>query len=98
MTHRNVQVSIIVPCYNYARFLPDAVASVLAQTFEDWELIVVDDGSTDASLAVARQLIARHPDRRMRVFHQSNQGNAATRNTGAQLAVGEYIMFLDADD
>jgi glycosyltransferase involved in cell wall biosynthesis len=93
-----VQVSIIIPCYNYACFLPDAVASVLAQTFTDWELIVVDDGSTDATLTTGRQLMARHPNRRMRVFHQSNRGNAATRNTGAERAVGEYIMYLDADD
>ncbi|MEO7912862.1 MAG: glycosyltransferase [Roseiflexaceae bacterium] len=93
-----VQVSIIIPCYNYARFLADAVASVLAQTFTDWELIVVDDGSSDATLATARQLLEQHSDRRIRVLHQSNQGNPATRNTGAQRALGEYMMYLDADD
>jgi glycosyltransferase involved in cell wall biosynthesis len=92
------QVSVIIPCYNYAHFLPDALASVIAQSFTDWELIVVDDGSTDATLTTARQLIGQHPDRRMRLFHQPNQGNAAARNTGAARAVGEYIMYLDADD
>jgi glycosyltransferase involved in cell wall biosynthesis len=90
--------SIIIPCYNYARFLPDAFASVLAQTVVNWELIIVDDGSSDETLTTAQQLIARHPDRRMRLFHQPNQGNAAARNTGAAQAVGEYIMYLDADD
>jgi glycosyltransferase involved in cell wall biosynthesis len=93
-----VQVSVIIPCYNYARFVPDAIASVIAQTFVDWELIVVDDGSTDTTLTTAQQLMAQHPDRRMRVFHQPNRGNAAARNTGAERAVGEYIMYLDADD
>jgi glycosyltransferase involved in cell wall biosynthesis len=98
MASINARVSIIIPCYNYARFLPDAVASVLAQTFTDWELIVVDDGSTDATLTTARQLMARHPDRRIRVFQQPNAGPAAARNTGAERAAGEYMLFLDADD
>ncbi|MDQ2998823.1 MAG: glycosyltransferase family 2 protein, partial [Chloroflexota bacterium] len=93
-----VQVSIIIPCYNYARFLPDAVASVLAQTFTSWELIVVDDGSTDATLTTARQLMTQYPDRRIRVFRQPNSGPAAARNTGAEHAIGTYLLFLDADD
>jgi glycosyltransferase involved in cell wall biosynthesis len=98
MASINAQVSVIIPCYNYARFLPDAVGSVLAQTFTDWELIVVDDGSTDTTAATARQLMARHPDRRMRVFQQPNVGPSAARNTGAERASGEYLLFLDADD
>jgi glycosyltransferase involved in cell wall biosynthesis len=98
MPNSSVIVSVIIPCYNYARFLPDAVASVLAQTFTDWELIVVDDGSTDATLMTARQLMARHSDRRIRVFRQPNSGPAAARNTGAKRATGTYLLFLDADD
>ncbi len=98
MPNSSVIVSIIIPCYNYARFLPAAVASVLAQTFTDWELIIVDDGSTDATLPTARQLLARHSDRRMRVFQQPNAGPAAARNTGAERATGTYLLFLDADD
>src|SRR5262245_31064491 len=98
MTGINIAVSVIIPCYNYARFLPDAVASVLAQTCADWELIVVDDSSSDATLATAQQLMARHPDRRIRLFQQPNAGPAAARNTGAQRAAGEYLLFLDADD
>ncbi|HEU5103214.1 MAG TPA: glycosyltransferase [Roseiflexaceae bacterium] len=91
-------VSVIIPCYNYAGFLPDAVGSVLAQTCTDWELIVVDDGSTDATLSTAQQLMARHPERRIRLFQQPNAGPAAARNTGAERAAGEYLLFLDADD
>jgi glycosyltransferase involved in cell wall biosynthesis len=98
MPNSSVIVSIIIPCYNYARFLPDAVASVLAQTLTDWELIVVDDGSTDATPTIARQLTAQHPDQRIRVFQQPNSGPAAARNTGAARASGTYLLFLDADD
>jgi glycosyltransferase involved in cell wall biosynthesis len=98
MASINARVSIIIPCYNYARFLPDAVRSVLAQTFTDWELIVVDDGSTDTTLTTARQLMAQHSDRRIRVFQQPNAGPAAARNSGAERASGEYLLFLDADD
>ncbi len=98
MPNSSAIISIIIPCYNYARFLPDAVASVLAQTCSDWELIVVDDGSTDATAITARQLMALHPDRRIRVFQQPNAGPAAARNTGAERAIGSYLLFLDADD
>jgi glycosyltransferase involved in cell wall biosynthesis len=93
-----VEVSIIIPCYNYARFLPDAVRSVVAQTFQSWEIIIVDDGSNDDTIDIARRLMAQYPDRRIRLFHQPNQGLAATRNTGASYAAGEYVLFLDADD
>ena len=94
----SIQTSVIIPCYNYARFLPDAVASVVAQTCADWELIVVDDGSGDATVSTAQLLMARHPGRRIRLFQQPNAGPAAARNTGAERALGEYLLFLDADD
>jgi GT2 family glycosyltransferase len=97
-TQPAIVVSVIIPCYNYARYLPDAVASLLAQTFGAWELIVVDDGSSDDTLDTARRLMARHESRRIRVFHQPNAGPAAARNTGAGRALGEYLLFLDADD
>lgn len=89
------QVSVIIPCYNYARFLPDAVASVLAQSFTAWELLIVDDGSTDDTLAVAQQLQAVAP---IRLLHQMNGGPSAARNTGAQHARAPLLLFLDADD
>ncbi|HEY6139044.1 MAG TPA: glycosyltransferase family 2 protein, partial [Thermoanaerobaculia bacterium] len=89
-------VSVIIPAYNYARFLPDAVDSVLAQTWSDWECVIVDDGSTDDTAAVARQYVER--DRRVRYVRQENAGLAAARNTGLQNTTGEFVQFLDADD
>ena len=91
-------VSVVIPCYNYARFLPEAVASVVAQTLGAWEIIIVDDGSHDATLAVGRQLMARYPQQRIRLLHQLNAGAATARNTGAHAATGEFLLFLDADD
>jgi glycosyltransferase involved in cell wall biosynthesis/MoaA/NifB/PqqE/SkfB family radical SAM enzyme len=92
------RVTVVVPCYNYARYLPDAVESVVAQTFRDWELVIVDDGSTDGSLAIAAELAAAHPDR-IRVVAQENAGQPAiARNRGIAEARGEYVLCLDADD
>jgi glycosyltransferase involved in cell wall biosynthesis len=92
------QVSFVVPCYNYARFLPEAIASIVAQTIDDWEAIIVDDGSPDETLTVARWLLAQYPKRRLRLLHQTNAGPAAARNNGALAARGEYLVFFDADD
>jgi glycosyltransferase involved in cell wall biosynthesis len=92
------RVSVIIPCYNHGRFLPEAVASVVAQTFGSWELIIVDDGSTDDSAAIADQLIARYPEHAMRLLRQANQGLSASRNNGIHVARGAYILPLDADD
>lgn len=89
-------VTVIIPCYNYARFLPEAVASVRAQALEDWELLVVNDGSTDDSLAVAWGLAAEEP--RMHVIDQPNAGLSAARNAGLAAAAGALVQFLDADD
>jgi len=92
-------VSVIIPCYNYARYLPEAVQSVLAQTYQDFEVIIVNDGSTDNTAEVARQLIAGHPQYRLRVINQENTGQPAfPRNRGVAASKGEYILFLDADD
>lgn len=91
-------VSVVIPCHDYARYLPDAVSSVLAQTFRDWELVIVDDGSTDDTVEVAQGLIAHHPDRRIRLLRQANAGVSAARNTGIEAADGRYILPLDADD
>ena len=92
---RSPRVSVIVPAHNYARFLSEALDSVRAQTFDDWECIVVDDGSTDDTATVAR---AYEADARFRYVHQDNRGPSAARNTGLQHARGELIQFLDADD
>ena len=88
------EVSIVIPAYNAAKFLPTAVESVLAQTFSNWELIIVNDGSKDSTLSVAQ----RFSDPRIRVVDQPNQGVSAARNRGIADARGELIRFLDADD
>lgn len=87
------KVSVIVPAYNMAHYLPQAIQSVLNQTFTDFELILIDDGSMDGT----REAAGRYADR-LRYFHQPNQGRAGARNAGLQMAAGEYAAFLDADD
>jgi glycosyltransferase involved in cell wall biosynthesis len=95
-------VSIILPTYNRAGFLEEALASIQAQRLADWELIVVDDGSTDDSPAVIRDLVARWRSTGMsqpvRFVTQANQGAYAARNAGIELATGEYLAFFDSDD
>ena len=91
-------VSVIVPCYKQAHYLPEAVASVMGQAFADWELIVVNDGSPDDTSRVARDLMARHPDRRIRLLEKPNGGLADARNAGIREARGRLILPLDADD
>lgn len=87
-------VSIVVPCYNAARWVGAALESALAQTWPDREVILVDDGSTDDSLAIARTFAARG----VAVVSQANRGAAAARNAGLRLARGAFVQFLDADD
>jgi glycosyltransferase EpsH len=89
-------ISVIVPVYNVAPYLSQCLDSVLAQTFENFELLLIDDGSTDASSAICDSYAAR--DDRVRVVHQPNGGLSAARNAGLRLALGEYITFLDGDD
>lgn len=90
-------VSVVIPCFNYARYLPDAVESVLRQQDVDVDVIVVDDASTDESLAVAERLAERDP--RVRVFaNPANSGPVVTFNRGLAEAKGEYLVRLDADD
>jgi len=91
-----VRVSIIIPCYNSERYLRECVDSVLAQTMTDYEVILVDDGSEDATLAIANKMAA--VDARVRVFHQENSGVCAARNLGLEHASGEWITFVDSDD
>ncbi len=88
-------VSIVMAAKNYARFLPQAVESVLAQTFTDWELLIIDDGSTDATPAVVRPFLA---DPRIRYTRADRLGQSRAKNLGISLARGEFVAFLDADD
>jgi glycosyltransferase involved in cell wall biosynthesis len=85
-------ISVVIPCYNAAQFLGEAIESILAQTYTHYEIIVIDDGSTDQSADVA----AKYPE--VRLVRQSNQGTAAARNTGILESAGSYLVFLDVDD
>lgn len=89
-------ISVIMPVYNTKQYLEQAIESVLFQTFQDWELILVDDGSTDGSGEMCDQYVKE--DSRIRVIHQENKGLSRARNIGVQFATGEYIQFLDSDD
>lgn len=93
-------VSVIIPFLNSEAFLAEAVESVFAQTYRHWEIVLVDDGSTDLSTAIALQLSMRHPDRIRYLTHGGyrNLGVSATRNLGMLNARGDLIAFLDADD
>src|SRR5437870_3797289 len=85
-------VTVVIPCYNNASFLHDAIQSVLSQTYRRTELIVVDDGSSDDTSDVA----SSYPVTRL--IRQPNQGVSAARNAGLSQASGDYVVFLDADD
>ena len=88
-------VSVVIPTYNRAHMLSRAVLSVIRQTSKDWELLIIDDGSTDTT----EQVVQSFSDLRIRyVRHESNRGAQAARNTGIRMALGEYIAFLDSDD
>ncbi len=90
------EISIIVPVYKVEAFLHRAVESILAQTYSDFELILVDDGSPDRSGEICDEYEKK--DSRVRVLHQQNQGQAAARNYAVSLAKGKYVCFVDADD
>jgi glycosyltransferase involved in cell wall biosynthesis len=87
------RVTVVIPNYNYERFLSEAIDSVRSQTYRDLEIVVVDDGSTDRS----REVIAAYGDEITAIF-QNNRGVSTARNNGAQAGTGEYIAFIDADD
>ncbi|MBW8364357.1 MAG: glycosyltransferase [Rhizobium sp.] len=89
-------ISIVMPCYNAEAYLPISIGSVLAQTRSDWELVVVDDGSTDHSWQTLQRFAAQ--DNRIRIFQQVNAGAAAARNRALREARGAYVAFLDSDD
>lgn len=89
-------ISIIVPVYNAEQYIETCVESVLGQSFHDWELILVDDGSCDDSSAICERYAVR--DDRIRTIRQENKGTSAARNAGVALAQGDYITFMDNDD
>jgi len=91
----NPRVSIIVANYNYGHYLAEALDSIRAQSISDWEAVIVDDGSTDDSIAIAERYLK---DSRFRLIRQQHQGQPQTKNRGISEARGEFIAFLDADD
>lgn len=90
-------VSVIIPAYNAAAYIEQAIRSVMAQTYTDWELLVIDDCSTDGTYAIAQRLAAEEPRIRL-IRNEKNSGVAATRNYGLELCGGAYVAFLDSDD
>jgi glycosyltransferase involved in cell wall biosynthesis len=89
-------VSIIVPAYNVEKYIQKCLDSILKQTYQNWETIIVDDGSNDTTGAICEQLVKS--DSRFKVIHQANAGLSAARDTGIDHAKGEYLLFVDADD
>lgn len=89
-------VSVIVPCFNQARFLTDCIQSIQAQSYKNWETIIIDDGSTDDTVNVANSLACS--DKRIILIRQPNGGPSSARNKGLEIAQGRWIQFLDGDD
>jgi len=89
------KVSVIIPVYNQYEYLAEAIESVVAQTYSDWEIVVVDDGSRPDAAEAIRRICS---EGRVTLIVQENQGLPWARNTGLLTAQGEYIAFLDADD
>ena len=92
----NPAVSVIIPAYNAQEYLRECLESVLAQSFPDFEAIVVNDGSADNTRAIAEEFAAT--DSRIKVLSTGNQGLSCARNNGVDVAVGEWVTFLDSDD
>lgn len=94
---RDALVSVIIPVYNKVNYIRETLDSVLMQTYQNFEIILVDDGSTDGSFEILKTYFAKYPEKIILV-HQENQGVSVANNVGIQAAKGEYIQFLDADD
>lgn len=90
------KVSVIVPCYNQAQYLPEALESVLNQTYENWECLIVNDGSPDNTHEIAQEWLKK--DKRFKYIFKDNGGLSSARNAGLDIAEGDYVQFLDADD
>lgn len=93
-----MRLSVVIPVYNVAEYLRACVTSVLTQEYQDYEVILVDDGSTDGLSGELCDVIAAEYPERIRVIHQENRGLGGARNTGLENARGEYLLFLDSDD
>jgi len=89
-------VSVIMPAFNAEKFIAESIESVVAQTYPNWELVVVDDGSTDGTAKIIKRYQAAEP--RIKYFYQKNARQGIAKNLGISESYGEYIAFLDADD
>lgn len=96
MTNQSPKISVIVPVYNVEKYLSRCIDSILEQTFKDFELLLIDDGSKDSSGKICDEYAKK--DKHIRVFHKENGGVSSARNLGLNLAVGEWVSFVDADD
>jgi glycosyltransferase involved in cell wall biosynthesis len=94
------RVSVITPVYNGEKYLDEAIQSVLSQTYEDWELLLIDDGSSDRSVTIAREYTIRHPNKIRYLEHpgHANRGQFSTRILGAEHARASVVAMLDQDD
>jgi hypothetical protein len=92
---QNVQVSVVIPCYNQGQYIDEAVESVLAQSYQDFEIIIVNDGSNNADTI---KILETYSKPKTRVIHTNNQGASIARNNGIKVSSGRYILPLDADD
>ena len=95
-TEKQVLISVIVPIYNTVEYLPRCVDSIRRQTYRNLEIILVDDGSTDNSGAMAEKFALE--DKRVKAFHKENGGSSSARNLGIEKASGDFIGFVDSDD
>ena len=94
--HNKYNISIVVPVYNVANFLDECIKTILDQSYDDFELILVDDGSTDESGSICDYYSKL--DERVKVIHQKNGGLSDARNTGINISNGQFITFIDSDD
>ena len=92
----NLKISVIIPVYNAENYVSRCIESVLAQTYNDWQMILVDDGSKDKSLEICQKYA--DADNRISVMHQENAGPGIARNAGIAEASGSYVVFIDSDD
>ena len=92
-----MKLSYIIPVYKVEKYLEECVESILSQTMNDYEMILVDDGSPDSCPAICDRFAEEYPDK-IRVIHKENGGLASARNAGLEVATGDYIFFVDSDD
>ena len=95
-SHSNSSFTVIIPVYNGEKVIENCLNSILNQSFADFEVIIIDDGSKDETGNICKQLVAK--DNRIKYYSQENGGVSSARNKGLQLALNEYILFVDADD